>query len=169
MSSHLIDTAIGGGIALLGTGIAQWFGFFGSKIERKTKHAALQRERLERVSDCVAECVEWSQVLMLAKSVAEIRDTHLPPGSRRMVMLAKIHFPDSGLIQATTAYTNSLVLYHVLAIQSFRRDAPPGATIGQMLYLEPEKMKPIDDEQLSLRNKIDTAIEKETLRYDPSA
>jgi hypothetical protein len=169
MSSHLLDTAIGGGIALLGTGIAQWFEFFGSKIERKTKRTALQRERLERISDCVAECVEWSQLLMLAKSVAEIRDTHLPPGARRMVMLSKIHFLDSGLVQATTAYMNSLVRYHVLAISSFRRDAPPGTTIGQMMYLNPEKMKPIDDEQMLLRNKIDDAVASETIRYEPSA
>ena len=166
---NLVAILLGGCLALAGTIVAQCFGLFSSKVERQHKYAVSQRERLERISDCVAECVEWSQQVMLAKSVVEIRDTHLPPGSRRMVMLAKIHFPDSGLIQATTAYTNSLVLYHVLAIQSFRRDAPPGATIGQMLYLEPEKMKPIDDEQLSLRNKIDTAIAKETLRYDPSA
>jgi hypothetical protein len=169
MSSHLLDTAIGGAIAIAGTIVAQWFGLFSSRVERQHKYAVSQRDRLERISDCVAECVEWSQVLMTAKSVAEIRDMSLPPGSRQMVMLAKIHFRDSDLVPAATAYMNSLVRFHVLAIRSFREDAPQGATIGQMLYLEPKKMEPIDAEQLLLRNKIDDSIAKETSKYEPSA
>jgi hypothetical protein len=169
MSSHLLDTAIGGIIALAGTGVAQWFGFFSSKVERKTKHAVLQRERLERISDCVAECVEWSQVILTKKSIAEIRDTHLPAGTRRMVMMAKIHFPNSGLVLATSNFANELIQYQVLAITSFRKDAPPGTTIGQMLYLDPAKMKPIDDKQLILRNRLDDAIAIETIRFQPEA
>ena len=169
MSSHLLDTAIGGAIAIAGTVVAQWFGLFSSKVERQHKHAALQRERLERISDCVGECVEWAQQSMTAKTVSELRDMHLPPGARRMVMLARIHFAGSALPQVTADYMNSLVRYHVLALTSFRRDAPPGATIGQMMYLEPQKMEQIDAEQLSLRNMIDDAIAKEASKYEPSA
>jgi hypothetical protein len=169
MSSHILDTAIGGIIAIAGTIVAQWFGLFASKVERQHKHAALQRERLEKISDCVGECVEWSQLSMNAKSVAELRDMHLPPGARQMVMLAKIHFRDSDLVPAGIAYMNSLIRFHVLALSSFRGDAPQGTTIGQMLYLEPQKMEQIDAEQFSLRNRIDDAIAKEANKYEPSA
>jgi len=86
-----------------------------------------------------------------------------------MVMLARIHFSGSELAQATAAYMNSLIRYHVFALTSFRKDAPPGATIGQMMYLEPQKMEQIDAEQLSLRNRIDDAIAKESSKYEPSA
>ena len=169
MSSHILDTAIGGAIAIAGTIVAQCFGLFSSRLERLHKHAVLQRERLEKISDCVAECVEWSQLLLTAKSLIEIRDMHLPPGSRQMVMLSKIHFQDSGLIQATTEYMNSLVHYHVLATTSFvENNPPPGISVGQVLFLNPEKMRPIDDAQLALRNKVDDLIAHEASKYDPS-
>ncbi len=169
MSDTLIGIIVGGIIALAGTIVANLFGLFSSKIERKHKHAALQRERLEKISDCVAECVEWSQLLLTAKSLIEIRDMHLPPGSRQMVMLSKIHFQDSDLVQATTQYMNGLIQYHVLATTSFVENNPPqGISVGQVLFLNPEKMRPIDNAQLLLRNKVDDLIAEEASKYDPS-
>jgi hypothetical protein len=164
---NLLAILLGGVLTLAGTVVAGCFGFFSSRVERQHRHAALQRERLERMSDCVGECVEWSQNVLTLKSLIEIQGKHLPPGTRRMVALAQIYFPD--LVKPTVAYANSLVLYHVLAINSFRKDAPPGATVGQMMYLDPAKMRPVEDEQLALRNKVDEAIALEATKYEPSA
>lgn len=166
MSSHLFDTAIGGAIALAGTIVAQWFGLFSSKVERQHKHAVLQRERLERISDCVAECVEWSQRLMTATSLSGVRDMHLPTASRRMVMLPKIYFPD--LVQPAINYANELVRHQVFALTSFRADAPPGTSIGAQMHLNP-KAQEYESRQLSLRNTLDEAIAKEASKYEPSA
>ena len=166
MWDRLLDTAIGGILALAGTGVAQWFGFHASKVERRHQYAASQRERLERISDSVAECVEWSQQVMTATSVSAIRDMHIPKQCRQMVMLAKIYFPD--LVQPATEYANSLVHYHVFALKSFSPNAPPGTTIGAQMALNPEARQ-YENSQLLLRNKFDEAIATEAQKYEPSA
>lgn len=170
MSAHLIDTATGGLIALAGTFLAQWFGLFSSKVERRQKHAALQRERLEKISECIGEGVEWYQTVLTLKSFESVRDTHVVKQIRQATMMAQIHFSDSdsGLAELAKEYSNSLNQYKAFALSSFRQDAPPGATIGAQMVLNP-KMQEYVDKQLALRNKLDDAIAKEARKYEPSA
>lgn len=161
---HLVDTVIGGLLALSGTALAQWFGFFSSRVERRSKHAALQRERLEKISDCVAECVEWSQQLMTATTVAAVREQRLPKQGRQAVMIAKIYFP--GLVKPATDYVNELVRYQAFALTSFLPDAPPGTSIGAQMVRNP-KAQDYESRQFSLRNTFDEAIAEEAKKYEP--
>jgi hypothetical protein len=108
---------------------------------------------------------------MTCKTIPEIQAMFVPQAARRMVMLSSIYFYNSDLIPATVSYMHALIEYHVHAINSFRRDAPPGATIGQMMYLDKttiEKTRPLDEKQLVLKSKLDDAIAREAVKYEPS-
>jgi hypothetical protein len=126
--SHILDTAIGGLIALCGTGIAQWFGFFSSSLERRQKHGELQRERLQKISDCIAESMAWKDSFQLLTSFDAVRDT--PPSRcvRPSTMLARIYFPD--LTPYALAYENCLVEYHVFAMRSYESNYKDACPVG---------------------------------------
>ena len=165
MNDHLLDTAIGAALALSGTILSQFFGLFSGKFERKHRDAALARERLEKISDCIGEGILWSQVLLTLKSFDGVRDSPIPNGVRRAVMLSRIHFRD--LEEPGINYMNCLIAYQRSALGAFRSDAPGGATIGAQMFLNSPEAKDLAEKLLSLRNAFDDAIAKEAKKYEP--
>jgi hypothetical protein len=164
--TNITALLIGGGLTLAGTVASQVFGLLSGWINRRRQFADLQRERLEKMSDCIAESVEWSQNIMTLSSLQSVRDAYIPKQVRQAVMLAKIYFPT--LEEPASEYMNALCQYHVAAVTAIASkppDAPPGTAVGTLMYLNREKPTQIDSEQLVLRNKLDDAIAAEAKKY----
>ena len=160
----LIAAMIGGVLALSGIVVGQVFGLFSGHIERRHQRDVRQRERLERLADAVGETLPWFQALGRCRSLEEINANPPPPEARRAAMLAALYFP--ALLELAAAYTNSLVAYHHLAINSFDRGVPAtvGAQIVVFLRSHPEAQRAHDD-PLRLRLELDVAITREAGRY----
>lgn len=164
--TNIAALLIGGGLTLTGTVVSQVFGLLSGSIARKREFADLQRERLEKISECISEGVEWSQKIMTLSSLQSVQDAHIPKQVRQGVMLARIYFP--GLAEPAEQYMNALCQYHVLAVTAIaakRHDAPPGTTVGTQMFLQKDKAFEVENQQLAARNKLDDAIGAEAKKY----
>jgi hypothetical protein len=166
--SHLLDTAIGGLIALLGTGIAQWFGFFSSQLERKQKHGELQRERLQKIADGVADGFKWMYSIHLPQSFDSVRDSSPYLSVRPSMVLCRIYFHD--LIPYAFAFLKSLTDYHLFVLQSYDPDNKSTLPIlAKMSIYNQTKWRELSEAVSSSAALFDEAIEREARKHDPSA
>jgi len=166
--SHLLDTAIGGLIALLGTGVAQWFGFFSSRLERQQKHGELQRERLLKISDGIADGMAWRENFQRLQSLSTVSSSSPIPCVRPATMLCRIYFPD--LIFHALAYQRALGEYHVFGMMSYGSNYKDDCPVGVKMNLhDRDKWLQFSTRLSSLRDSFDEAIEKEAKKHEPSA
>ena len=168
MPDTLIGTIVGGIIALAGTIVVQWFGFFSSQIERKQKHGELQRERLKMVSDGVVEGYKWKDSLRLLQSLGTVSSSSPTPCVRPAVMLCRIYFHD--LIPYALAFQKSLTDYHLFAIESYESDYKSTLLVlAKMSLYNQAKWLELSKAVSSSAASFDEAIEREARKHDPSA
>ena|ERR1035438_3257579 len=163
-SNPITPYLVGGGLTIAGIMISQFFGLFSGWIDRKHQTALRKKQRLEKMSDLIAETQTWIQALYASRNIEQYREACVPIQVRQVVMLARLSFPS--IAQAAREWSEGCLQHYCLLADHFRPDVP--ATMGAQLVIatcKNPKLQSKAEEIVILRSKLDNAIVEEAKKY----
>ena len=163
-TSSVAPYLIGGGLAIAGTVISQFFGLFSGWVERRHQTALRKKQRLENMTDLVSTSLGWFRLLLMCRDIEQYKAAQPPVQVRQIVMLARLSFPS--IVEPAKQFARGCIDYYGFVGACFHPATP--ASFGALMFLAIQNnpaLKGRDEQILILRNNLDDAIAEEGKKY----
>jgi hypothetical protein len=162
--TNITGMLIGGGLALSGTIVNQYFGLFSGAVERRHQTKLRNKQRLEKMVDLTTESLAWFSNLLACRTVGDYHKAQPPPQIRQLVMLARLSFPS--IVGPAKSFAGGCFDYYSFVGECFnpKIDANMGAQVILAIKLNPE-LRGREVKVEHLRNVLDDAIAAEAKNY----